>query len=213
MTNFIPIFPLEVVVFPGEQVNLHIFEPRYIQLINDLKATQKPFGIPSVIRKKVSENGVLVNITEIVKTYDDGKMDIRIKGDKLFRILEIIDTIPDKLYHGAIVSYPNNDLSPKTTQLLKVLEEVRVLHRQLNVSKDFRKQDTELTSYDIGHHAGLSLEEEYEFVGLLREDQRIEYLRRHLQKVLDLPNNMKALQEKIRLNGHFRELKGLGLDI
>ena len=45
MINFIPIFPLNIVVFPGEKLNLHIFEDRYIQLINDCVAEKKAFGI------------------------------------------------------------------------------------------------------------------------------------------------------------------------
>src|SRR6187455_311175 len=49
MTNFIPIFPLGIVVFPGENLNLHIFEPRYKQLIKECFEQKKPFGIPPVI--------------------------------------------------------------------------------------------------------------------------------------------------------------------
>jgi hypothetical protein len=60
--------------------------------------------------------------------------------------------------------------------------------------------------------AGLSLEEEYEMLQLLREDQRVEYLRRHLQKVLPVVREMEALKDRIKLNGHFRELKSLGFE-
>ncbi len=50
MTNFIPIFPLGIVVFPGEDLNLHVFEPRYKQLITDCFGEKKPFGIPTVLK-------------------------------------------------------------------------------------------------------------------------------------------------------------------
>ena len=60
MTNFIPIFPLGIVVYPGEELNLHIFEPRYKQLITDVNQSKKPFGIPAVIDNKVNEMGTLV---------------------------------------------------------------------------------------------------------------------------------------------------------
>ena len=55
MTNFIPIFPLSIVVYPGEDLNLHIFEPRYKQLIAECIATKKPFGIPAVIGNNMNE--------------------------------------------------------------------------------------------------------------------------------------------------------------
>ena len=107
MTNFIPIFPLAIVVYPGEELNLHIFEPRYKELINDCNSSKKMFGIPSVINDKVSEMGTLMELTEITQVYDSGEMDIKTKGVKVFRILELIKTVPDKLYGGAIVNYPD----------------------------------------------------------------------------------------------------------
>ena len=89
MTNFIPIFPLGIVVYPGEKLNLHIFEPRYKQLIDECHKQKKPFGIPTVIDNKLQDYGSLVNITEITKVYDNDEMDIKTMGDKVFRILEI----------------------------------------------------------------------------------------------------------------------------
>jgi uncharacterized protein len=74
MTNFIPIFPLGIVVYPGENLNLHIFEPRYKQLINESAATQKPFGIPTVIGNKMQEYGSMVTVAEITKLYDNGEI-------------------------------------------------------------------------------------------------------------------------------------------
>ena len=65
MINFIPIFPLGIVVYPGEELNLHIFEPRYKQLILESKETNKPFGIPSVIGEEIGEVGTLVELLEI----------------------------------------------------------------------------------------------------------------------------------------------------
>ncbi len=111
MTNFIPIFPLGIVVYPGEALNLHIFEPRYKQLINDCFVSKKPFGIPSVINGKISEVGTAVTVIEISKLYDDGKMDIKTQGGSVFKILEIITDLPEKMYSGAIVNYPNNILT------------------------------------------------------------------------------------------------------
>ncbi len=80
------------------------------------------------------------------------------------------------------------------------------------MTKDFSKPDELLTSYDIAHHAGLSLEEEYEVLQLLHEMQRLEYLKRHLTKVLPVVAGMENLKEKIQLNGHFKEMKGFNFD-
>jgi Lon protease-like protein len=208
MTNFIPIFPLGIVVYPGEALNLHIFESRYKQLINECFTEKKPFGIPTVLNNGVNDLGTLVEITEIVERYEDGKMDIRTKGLKVFRVLELLKTIPDKLYCGAIVTYPDNDEKKHPRMMGKVISSVRELHRLLNVVKEFNKNDTDLISYDIAHHSGLTVAEEYELLGLLQESQRLEYLKRHLAKTIPMVSGMEKLKERIQMNGHFRELKG-----
>jgi Lon protease-like protein len=207
MTNFIPVFPLGIVVYPGETVNLHIFEPRYKQLINECYTDGKPFGIPTVIDNKLNEMGTLVRITEIVKVHDNGELDIRTLGLRVFRVLELIKSVPDKLFSGAIVNYPDNIEGPGKPDLMqKVVNAIRELHRLLHIEKDFHKSNEELSAYDIAHHIGLSLQQEYELLGLLREEQRQEYIKRHLAQVLPVIAEMETLKEKVRLNGHFKNL-------
>ncbi len=208
MTNFIPIFPLGIVVYPGENLNLHIFEPRYKQLVNECFAEKKSFGIPSVIEEQLQDYGTLVNVTEIAKTEENGEMDIRTQGVKVFRILEVIKEVPDKLYSGAIVNYPENYEEGNPDLMDRVIKSMRELHKMLKVTKDFKKKDIELNTYDVAHHIGLSLEEEYEFLALMDERQRQEYLKRHLKKVIPLVAEMELLKKKIKLNGHFKNLGG-----
>jgi uncharacterized protein len=214
MTNFIPIFPLGVVVYPGESLNLHIFEPRYIQLVKECHADKKAFGIPTIINNHLNEMGTLVEIVEMTTVYDNGEMDIKTRGLKVFRTLEVLKQVPDKLYSGAIVNYPENiEDAGKRPLMLKVVIAIRELHRLLKVQKEFKKPDETLNSYDIAHHAGLSLEEEYELLTLLKEVQRQEYLKRHLRKVLPVIAEMEQLKEKIQLNGHFKNLSSLDFDL
>lgn len=212
MTNFIPIFPLGIVLYPGENLNLHIFEPRYKQLIQECVAEKKLFGIPAIIENRMQEMGSLVEITELTKIHGNGEMDIKTKGTKVFRILEVIKNVPDKLYSGAIVNYPENYEQDTPELMRKVVNSIRELHRLLKISKEFKKSGLELKSYDVAHHAGLSLEEEYELLGLMDERQRLEYLKRHLTKVIPLVAEMEALKEKVKLNGHFKNLSGLELE-
>ena len=208
MTNFIPVFPLEIVVYPGEKVNLHVFEDRYKQLISECYKEKKPFGIPPVIQNQIAETGTLVAIIEIAKQYDDGRMDITTKGISVYHILEIIDSVQAKLYSGAIVKHLENDNENVSMHVQKIIDGIRELHNLLHVDKPFDKPDAALKSYDIAHQAGLSLNEEYELLCLLTEDQRIEYLRRHLKKIIPMATGIENLKKKIQLNGHFKELKG-----
>lgn len=208
MTNFIPIFPLGLVVYPGEALNLHIFEPRYKQLIKDCHAADKPFGIPAVINGKVQETGTLVKIAAISKEYSDGKMDIKTEGQSVFKILEIVKELPDKLYSGAIVNYPDANTKKSAAKMKSILHGLRALHEKLGVTKTFSKPDEDLCSYDVAHHAGLSLADEYRLLELPQELQREEFLKRHLTKVLPIMEHMDLLKGKIKLNGHFKNLEG-----
>lgn len=211
MTNFIPIFPLGIVVYPGEDLNLHIFETRYKELIKDCTTSGKMFGIPTVINDKMNEMGTLMQVTEVTKEYDNGEMDIKTKGVKVFRILEVIKEVPDKLYSGAIVNYPGNEAKGNRTLMKGVIKALREMHEFLKVTKDFKKADDELWSYDVAHHAGLSLEEEYELLQLMNELQREEYLKQHMLKVLPVLSEMESLKSRIQLNGHFKNLHGFDL--
>lgn len=175
---------------------------------------KKPFGIPTVLNNRLQDMGTLVEIREIVQEYENGEMDINTQGIMIFRTLEVIKQVPEKLYSGGIVNYPENDLDDGDEKLMIfIVKGMKEVHRLLNISKDFKKPEETLNSYDVAHHMGLSVEEEYEFLGLMRERQRQEYLKRHLQKVLPMLMEMEQLKEKVKLNGHFRNLSPLDLNI
>jgi hypothetical protein len=131
----------------------------------------------------------------------------------VFRILEIIKEIPEKLYSGAIVNYPANHETGSAEVMRVLLNSIRELHLLLNVSKDFNKTDDEIKAYDVAHHIGLSLQEEYELLNLMHERQRQEYLKLHLVKVIPMVTQMEGLKEKIKLNGHFKNLSSFDFDL
>lgn len=212
MTNFIPLFPLALVAYPGEKLNLHIFEPRYKQLITDCVLGSKPFGIIPVINNKLMEIGTTVTVTNIVKTYDDGKMDISTLGGDVFNILAPVEKIPNKQYNGAIVNYPNNNYNGKPHLMQQLIETMQQLHKLVAVTKAFKKPLHDLNCYDIAHHLGLPLQNEYELLTLLHEPQRQEYLRLHLVKIIDTVTEIENLKTKVRLNGHFKSLKGFDFE-
>ena len=144
----------------------------------------------------------LVEITDISRTYENGEMDIRTRGLRVFRILEVIKEIPDKLYSGAIVNYPVTNEQGIPDLMRKLMKTIRELHQLLKVNKEFPVADEQLCAFDVAHHIGLSLEEEYELLGLFDERQRQEYLKRFLAKAIPMLTGMEQLKERIKLNGH-----------
>ncbi len=69
-----------------------------------------------------------------------------------------------------------------------------------------------MVSFDIAHHIGLQLNQEYELLELNKELERLEYIRRHITQMIQVLQQGESLKEKIQLNGHFRELKGFNFD-
>ena len=211
MINFIPVFPLSIVVFPSETLNMHIFEPKYKQMITDCLELKKPFGLITVIDNKVQDHGTLMEILEVTKTYETGEMDIKTKGKKIFQTLEHIVQIPDKLYSGAIVSYPKNLIKGRRYMMTKIISLMNMLHDLLNLQNPYKKEEKELWSYDIAHSVGLTLQQEYELLSFTDELHRQEYLRRHLLEVIPVVIEMEALKRKIKLNGHFKNISGFNI--
>ncbi|HEY0432290.1 MAG TPA: LON peptidase substrate-binding domain-containing protein, partial [Chitinophagaceae bacterium] len=158
MTNFIPIFPLGIVVYPGENLNLHIFEERYKQLIRECFEQKKQFGIPTMIENNLQDYGSLVEVTELTKVDENGEMDIKTRGSRVFRILEVIREVPEKLYSGAIVNYPETNEEGNRELMKKVVNSIRELHRLLKVDKDIVKNEDEVKAFDVAHHVGFSLQ-------------------------------------------------------
>lgn len=190
MMNFISIFPLSVAPYPNRTLALNIFEDQYKQLINDCIATKKPFGIPLIAKGKLEHTGILVRIEEIKNIFPDGRMQIVVKGERIFHLLEVIDNMPDKLYRGAIVKYPYNDMSSHPALLEKVLI---LLERLFSLSKLFYPIEgssvSGIVSYDIADYMGFTLDQKIEFTSLLKEKERLEYMRRHLKNILPIVEN------------------------
>jgi uncharacterized protein len=207
MTNFIPVFPLDVVVYPGERLNLHIFEPKYKQLLKECVEAKKPFGIPSVVDQKMGDLGTLMEVDEVVTEHENGELDIRTRGVKVFRILEVIREVPDKLYSGAIVTYPENTMVQGNSTLSgQIIDAVKKLYSLLNVDGKFPSFQSDVVSYTIGHFVGMNLREEYELLGLFDELQRLEYIRRHLTRMQPVLKGLEDMKKRVQMNGHFRNL-------
>ena len=83
----LPLFPLPVVLFPGAILPLHIFEDRYKQMIGECLENQWEFGVVLVRKESLETTGCTALIAEVVRKYDDGRMDIRVRGVRRFEIL------------------------------------------------------------------------------------------------------------------------------
>jgi Lon protease-like protein len=200
-------FPLNLVAYPTENVNLHIFEPRYRQLINECLDGTKTFGIPAFINNKLPGFGTEMRIVALSERYDDGRMDIRTKGMRVFRMITFENPVKGKLYAGGKVQFVQ-DTEPAEGIIPELLLQLERLYNILKTNVDFDTRRLPF-SYQVAHKVGLSQEEEYQILTLQSETERQRFLLYHLNKVIPIMNDMERTKERIRLNGHFKNLDPL----
>jgi uncharacterized protein len=89
--SLLPLFPLDLVLLPGIPLPLHVFEPRYKEMISECLNEKKPFGIVRASAEGVADIGCTAEIVEVTKRYDDGRMDILTRGVERFEVLQVHD--------------------------------------------------------------------------------------------------------------------------
>lgn len=201
-----PQFPLQLVVYPGENLNLHIFEPRYRQLINECYENGTTFGIPAFINGKVQNIGTEVELVSIEKTFSGGEMDVKTRGVGIYRIRRFFNKAPDKLYAAGETEDVDFDVITDPVLQLKALEKLAELYDLLNVQKELPTDASEFFTYEWAHHLGCNLEQEHEILSIPSETDRLEYVYEHLNKLLPVVRETELLRKKAMMNGHFKNV-------
>ncbi len=202
----LPMFPLRLVAFPGELLNLHIFEPRYKQLVKECEAKGTTFGISAFIEDKVQEIGTEIELISIDKVYPKGEMDIRTRGIGLFKVIEFHSQVENRLYTGAEILRLPHDMEGDFVSYERILEYLGELYRIMNITKPLPVHTPDFNTYQIAHLVGFSLEQEYELLCIPEEFRRQEYMIAHLEHLLPTAREMEELRKKIQMNGHFKNI-------
>ena len=115
MPRLLPLFPLRLVAFPGEAIPLHIFEPRYRQMVGEAEASGSEFGIVLAHHGGVVRVGCTVLVESVPQRYEDGTFDVVTRGQRRFEIQSIDE---EKEYLRAEVEYfADEDATPAEPQL------------------------------------------------------------------------------------------------
>ena len=204
----IAIFPLQLIAFPGEQLNLHVFEQRYRDLFNDLKANKSmTFGIPPVIKNEIHLLGTQLKLVEIVKQYPSGEMDVITEGIGIFSINKIFNPFGDKSYAGANIELLIDD---EEFNLIK-FEELQNLYEEFQAMLTQRKEIISINpnrySFQIAHYAGLNEEQKLALLATPSEEERQEIMINHFKFIMPSMRSIQETQTRIVANGHFKNLQ------
>lgn len=205
MARFLPLFPLNIVVFPGEKLNLHVFEPRYKQLVKECYATNTTFGIPVFLNQQVGQVATEIRVLQIEKTYPKGEMDIKTKGLRVVKILDFFHQAPNKFYPAGTIEDVEEVKTEDPVLKVRITESIRQLYSILGIQTLFMTLPADFKVFDIAHHLGLSIEQEYALLLIPDEAGRQEFVLDHLQKVMPVILETERLKERVRMNGHFKK--------
>jgi len=200
--EILPLFPLELVIYPDEKVPLHIFEPRYRELVDDCLRENRPFGIVLSQDGTLSEVGCAASIVEVQQEYEDGQRDIIVQGQFRFRILGVGN---QKAYMTAdVISVHDEEEDVDVLVRERVIaQHIKLLELAGRMPAPTQYQDRPQLSYFIAHNAGLTIEQKQEVLELTNEATRLKYLVAHLERFIPMVEEVETLRSKIRSNGHF----------
>jgi len=195
----LPAFPLGVIVFPGEEFYLHIFEQRYKQLIKEAKADGTTFCIPFIDKGKTHEFGAIVKVKTVFSEYPTGQMDIAVEGVDIFSFSNLIDPDSDKLYSKALIEIIKTPAATK--EELLTVRPLLLEYLQLKKGEPVNLgAGRPLSSFDAATLINLPTEKKYLFIALDSESQRISWLRNELKILLQSRKMELQLNENFYLN-------------
>lgn len=203
----IPLFPLGIVVVPGEDVPLHIFEPRYREMVADCRANGEPFGIVNTQDGKLHTIGCTVTICQIIHAHDNGELDILTQGQERFIIR---DVLRDKSYFQAWIDYLHDESDEDVEERLRhrVLGYFQRLGKVLDLAvPDPTHREAQL-SFVLAGMMDLERPLKLQLLNMTRESDRLELLGDYLQTVVPQMEQAKEFRRRVKSNGHFTQ--GLG---
>ncbi len=211
MNQTIPLFPLPLVVFPDQALPLHIFEPRYRQMLADVRQAQEdgellPIGICLGRDSAVSAAvGCAVLLEKVLNEYGDGRADIICVGDRRFRVGEISD---ERAYLTVEAEYLEELGEGRDPALLQRAQNGYARLLQLSREDSGNRFDgtPPQSAFHIAQSAALSLESKQRLLEMDGETERLQFICQHFDDLIPRLEARRAAQRKVQSNGHAKEL-------
>ncbi len=202
------LFPLSLVLFPETVIQLHIFEPKYKNMINYCLEMNMEFGLSPVISAKIQTIGCSARILEIIKKYPNGNMDILIRGMRKYilkesKLSESDYTLGNVEFIEERTNYPDPDLLDKCIELYNTItDELTNLNlEKVNVSMFY----SQTPSYFFVQKGGFSLKQKYDILQLDDENLRLEYILHHFEEIGPMIHQAEIIQRLIKNDGYAKQ--------
>ncbi|MFN8361689.1 MAG: LON peptidase substrate-binding domain-containing protein [Candidatus Kapaibacterium sp.] len=194
----IGLFPLGVVLFPSASLPLHIFEPRYRNLLNTAIEKQTSFGINLVESSKLFEIGCSARVREVVQRYPDGRFDVIVTGEKRYHLQNFTEGNAN-YFVGSVEYFEDVDEVMDSEALWSCIEKYNrvveiVFPDRSNTFAGAQAMTMKQPSFYVAQKSGLSLRQKQDLLEMRSENARLLFLNNHLDDILPKMEQ----QEKIR---------------
>jgi ATP-dependent Lon protease len=204
--NTIGLFPLNVVVFPQSSIPLHIFEPRYRELVNVSVEHGKPFGVNLVDSQRLYQTGCTVHVTEVTQKYPDGRMDIVITGRDRYTLNALREG--EAPYYVGVVDYFGDDDDDDGGAALR--QECVLLYNEIieiafsAAADEYLASDLppDPLSFFIAQKAGLDILRKQELLEMRSERRRLQILQEYMETLLPDLREKRRLKEVVMSDGY-----------
>ncbi len=196
----LPLFPLELVLLPGTPLPLHIFEPRYKEMIGETFANRTAFGIVRAVEDGIAEVGCTAEIITVTKEYDDGRLDLICEGRTRFEVLKLNR---DRSFLQAEVL-----MIPDEPGAMAEQERVRAVQLHLEILsmagavQDLSAADQNQLSFYLAGSLPVDLDFKQKLLSMRSEADRIEAVAAYLGDLLPKLKRAAQAREKAGGNGH-----------
>lgn len=202
MPERLPLFPLSLVLLPGEPVPLHIFEPRYKEMVALCLREDLAFGIVHANEERLAKVGTTAWIRRVVTRYDDGRLDIVVVGGTRFRLTEVHR---DRAYLTADVrpvEDPDGETVPPDLRERVIAQHMKLVEMAGGDVRPEAYQGPMEVSFVVARNAGMELEQKQEFLEEESEIARLTFLVDHFEAILSRVQRVKEIRDLSRGDGH-----------
>jgi len=206
----IGLFPLSIVLFPDSTYPLHIFEERYKKLIADCLAKFQDFGINLVTTHKIFEVGCTASISDVLRTYEDGKLDILVRGMRRYKLVQVHKS--ESLYQQGDIEY-FDDVEEIFDDVMHVkcveqYNQITEIVKSINIEKlDAHSINIPNPSYLIAQKSGLTNIQKQKLLEINSENERLSFLNEHLKMIVPMLEESEYIATIIKNDGYHNPAK------
>lgn len=197
--SLLALFPLDVVLFPGALLPLHIFEPRYKEMIEECLEQKKPFGMVRANKEALAEIGCTAVIVNVIKKYDDGRLDIATEGKQRFEIMQLDQE--RSFLQGEVLFFDDEPSQVADADAQTVVQ----LHEQLFgiLGQDSQVERTlPSISFQLANELPVDLDFKQALLEMKTESERVQTLIEYYKATIPKVERTLRVRERATGNGH-----------